>query len=131
MINIFKSVILHRMRGYNLIELFKFIMEDLEMYFQRKLLALANGKSQSLHLALRYFGATGSTIQLSAVQQGTSDSLKFVPSRTNSEVKYEVDCRTGIRMATPVHIKLSWHSNIISIAGINFIQSISLSKIAR
>ena len=30
MINIFKSVILQRMRAYNLIELFKFITEDLE-----------------------------------------------------------------------------------------------------
>ena len=97
MINIFKSAILHRMRAYNLIELFKFITEELEMYFQRKLLALAFGKTQNLHLAPRCFGATGSTIQLSAVQQSMSDSLKFlVPSRTNSEVKYEVDCRTGM-----------------------------------
>ena len=37
MINIFKSVILQRMRAYNLIELFKFITEDFETYFQRKL----------------------------------------------------------------------------------------------
>lgn len=44
MINIFKSVILHRMRAYNLIELFKFITEDLEMHFQRKLHALLLAK---------------------------------------------------------------------------------------
>ena len=34
MIFVFKCVILRRMRAYNLIELFQFITEDLEMYFQ-------------------------------------------------------------------------------------------------
>ena len=48
MINIFKSVVLHsRKRAYNFIELFKFITEDLQMYFQRNLFALAFGKSLS------------------------------------------------------------------------------------
>lgn len=47
MINIFKSVVLQRMRAYNFIELFKFITEDLQMYFQRKLFALPFGKSLS------------------------------------------------------------------------------------
>ena len=46
-INIFKSVVLQRMRAYNFIELFKFITEVPQMYFQRKLLALAFGKSLS------------------------------------------------------------------------------------
>jgi len=141
MINIFKSVILHRMRAYNLIELFKFITEDLEMYFQRKLLALAFGKTQNLHLAPRCFGATGSTIQLSAVKQSTSDSLKFfVPSRTNTEVNYQVDCRTGMctcplgnngnPCAHQAAVALKY-----GIAGINFIpqrpeERISLAKLA-
>ena len=141
MINIFKSVILRRMRAYNLIELFKFITEDLEIYFQRKLLALAFGKTQNLHLAPRCFGATGSTIQLSAVQQSTSDSLKFlVPSRTNSAVKYEVDCRTGMctcplgsngnPCAHQAAVALKY-----GIAGINFIpqrpeERICLAKLA-
>ena len=97
MINIFKSVILHRIRAYNLIELFKFITEDLEMYFQRKLLALAFGKTQNLHLAPRCFGATGLTVQLSMITQNSSDPCKFlVPSRSDSGVTYEVNCQTGI-----------------------------------
>jgi len=48
------------MRAYNLTELFKFITEDLQMYLQRKLLALAFCKTENLHLAPRWFGATGS-----------------------------------------------------------------------
>ena len=85
------------MRAYNLIELFKFITEDLEMYFQRKLLALAFGKTQNLYLAPRCFGASASTVQLNTIKQSTSDCFKFfVPSRTATEVSYEVDCRIGI-----------------------------------
>ena len=51
MIFVFKCVVLRRMRAYNLIELFKFITEDLEMYFQRKLLSwlLVNHKIYTLH----------------------------------------------------------------------------------
>ncbi|KAL9978127.1 hypothetical protein ACROYT_G015612 [Oculina patagonica] len=112
MINIFKSVILHRMRAYNLIELFKFITEDLEMYFQRQLLALAFGKTQNLHLA----------------------------PRTNSELNYEVDCRTGMcscllgsngnPCAHQAAVALKY-----GIAGINFIpqrpeERFSLAKLA-
>ena len=36
----FKSVILQRMRDYNLIELFTFITEDLEIYFKENCLPL-------------------------------------------------------------------------------------------
>ena len=53
MINIFKSVILQRMTAYDLIELFKFIKEDLEITFQRKLLALAFRRTQNPYLTPR------------------------------------------------------------------------------
>ena len=98
MTDIFNSMILQNIRAYNLIELFKFITEDLAMYFQRKLLALAFGKTQNLHLAPRCFGATGLIIvQLSMITQNSSDPCKFlVPSRSDSGVTYEVNCQTGI-----------------------------------
>lgn len=62
MIFVFKCVVLRRMRAYNLIELFHFITEDLEMYFQRKLLSLAFGKPQNLHFAARCFGRNASSV---------------------------------------------------------------------
>ena len=67
MIFVFKCVVLRRMRAYNLIELFRFITEDLEMYFQRKLLSLAFGKPQNLHLATRCFGRTASSVSQSTI----------------------------------------------------------------
>ena len=71
MIKIFKSVILQQMRAYSLIELFKFIKEGLEMYFQRKLLALAFEKTQNLYLSPRCFRASACTVHLDTIKQST------------------------------------------------------------
>lgn len=99
MIFVFKCVILRRMRAYNLIELFKFITVNLEMYFQRKLLSLAFGKPQNLHLAARCFGRSASTVNQSKITVDDKSSSKFhVASRSedNSNTVYTVDCTLGI-----------------------------------
>ena len=94
MINTFKSVILNRTRAYNLVELFKYISENFDMHFQRKLLALAFGRTQNFHLTARSFG---STVQLNAIKQNPSDPWKFtVPSRSDPNVTYDVDSKKGM-----------------------------------
>ena len=97
MIFVFKCVVLRRMRAYNLIELFRFITEDLEMYFQRKLLSLAFGKPQNLHLAARCFGRNASSVNLNTITKEEGSPYKFnVPSREDNNVVYVVDCSLGI-----------------------------------
>ena len=93
MIFVFKCVALRRMRAYNLIELFKFSTEDLEMYFQRKLLSLAFGKPQNLHLASRCFGRSASSVSQSTITIDEKNPSKFhVPSREDDNIIYTVDC---------------------------------------
>ena len=53
--------------AYNLIELFHFITEDLEMYFQQKLLSLAFKKPYNFHLAARSFGRNQSSVNLNSI----------------------------------------------------------------
>ena len=97
MIFVFKCVVLRRMRAYNLIELFHFITEDLEMYFQRKLLSLAFGKPQNLHFAACCFGRNTSSINLNSITKDDQSPFKFnVPSREDSNLVYVVDCNLGI-----------------------------------
>ena len=87
---------LRRMRAYNLIELFKFITEDLEMYFPRKLLSLAFGKPQNLHLASRCFGRSASSVSQSTITIDEKNPSKFhVPSREDNNIIYTVDCTIG------------------------------------
>ena len=85
------------MRAYNLIELFRFITEDLEMYFQRKRLSLAFDKPQNLHLAVRCFGRTASSVSQHPIIIDEKNSSKFhVPSRDDkSNIIYTVDCTLG------------------------------------
>ena len=98
MIFVFKCVVLRRMRAYNPIELFKFITEDLEMYFQRTILSLAFGKPQNLHLAARCFGRSASSVCLKSITVDEKNPHKFhVPSREEeSDHTYMVDCTLGI-----------------------------------
>ena len=90
MIFIFKCIILRRIRAYNLVELFKFIVEDLDRYFQRKLLALAFGKPQNLHIASRCFGKK-------TITQDSGEPFKFyVPSRKEKGTIYVVNSSIGM-----------------------------------
>ena len=67
------------------------------MYFQRKLLALAFGKPQNLHLAARCFGRNASSVNLNSITKDDQSPFKFnVPSREDSSVVYVVDCNLGI-----------------------------------
>ena len=96
MIFVFKCVVLRRMGAYNLIELFKFITEDLEMYFQRKLLSLTFGKPENLHLAARCFGRLASSVSQRTITIDEKNPSKFhVPSWEDSNIIYTVDCTIG------------------------------------
>ena len=97
MIFIFKCIILRRIRAYNLLELFKFIVEDLDRYFQRKLLSLAFGKPQNLHIASRCFGQKASTVDLATITQDSREPFKFyVPSRKEKGTIYVVNSSIGL-----------------------------------
>ena len=97
LIFVFKCTILHRIRAYNLLELFKFITDDFEKHFQRKLLALAFGKPQNLHIRSRCFGKSACTVNLETiVRDGVNPFLYHFPSRKNPDTIYRVDCSTGI-----------------------------------
>ena len=97
LIFVFKCTILHRIRAYNLLELFKFITGDLEKHFQRKLLALAFGKPQNLNILARCFAKTACTVNLDTVIQDDKNPFQYhVPSRKQPNTIYTVDCSTGI-----------------------------------
>ena len=95
MIFVFKCVILKRIRAYNLLELLKFITEDLEMYFQRKLLALAFGKPQNLHVTSRCFGRDASTVPIDNIKRDETKPFAFSVRSRNKNITYEVDTSLG------------------------------------
>ena len=91
MIFVFKCVILKRIGAYNLLELCKFITQDLEMYFQRKLLALVFGKPQNLHVTSRCFG----TVPIDSIRRDKIKPFAFSVRSRNENITYEVDTSLG------------------------------------
>lgn len=97
MIFVFKCIILKRIGAYNLLELVKFIIEDLEMYFQRKLLALAFGNPQNLHVTARCFGKNASTVPIDNIKRDMTNPFVFsVRSRKEDDTVYQVNTSLGI-----------------------------------
>ena len=97
MIFVFKCVILKHIRAYNLLELFKFITEDLETYFERKLLALAFGKPQNLYVTARCFGRSASRVKpINNIKKDIKNPFVFsIQSRKTDDI-YQVDTSLGI-----------------------------------
>ena len=95
MIFVFKCIILKRIRAYNLLELLKFTTEDLEMYFQRKLLALAFGKPQNLNITSRCFGRDASTVPIDNIKRDKTKPFVFSVRSRNKNIIYEVDTSLG------------------------------------
>lgn len=77
MIFVFKYVALTRMQAYNLIALFQFITEDLEMYFHHTLLSMAFGKPQNLHLAACCLGENASFVSMSSITMCEKNPYQF------------------------------------------------------
>ena len=82
---VFKCVALTRMQAYNLIALFQFITEDLEMYFHHTLLSMAFGKPQNLHLAACCLGENASFVSMSGITMCEKNPYQF--QVTNIEEK--------------------------------------------
>ena len=134
MIFIFKCIILRRIRAYNLLELFKFIVEDLDRYFQRKLLSLAFGKPQNLHIASRCFGQKASTVDLATITQDSREPFKFyVPSRKEKGTIYVVNSSIGMcscpagKMETAAPTKLQSCLSMASLTTTLYPQTIWIS----
>jgi hypothetical protein len=67
------------------------------MYFQRKLLALAFGKPQNLHVTARCFGKNASTVPIDNIKRDMTNPFVFsVRSRKEDNTVYQVDTSLGI-----------------------------------
>ena len=54
-IRILKEIIFSRVNAYNLVQMFSFVYEVMEIYYQKKLLSLANNRIET-YVALRFQG---------------------------------------------------------------------------
>ena len=90
-IRILKDIVFKRVKAYNLIQLFEFLTVTFELYYERRLLAVAHNRMDR-YISLRYKGLGAAKVNQDSIQTSTTDSHVYVIKSTLYENKeYEVD----------------------------------------
>ena len=97
---ILKDLIFSRVKAYNLVQMFSFVTECLELYYTRKILSVAHNRYEH-HISLRFQGIKCSGIAKGHIQQlDEANSTYLVNSQTERGVKYLVDIKIGVCSCT-------------------------------
>ena len=95
-VRITKELVFNRIKAYNLVQMFSFVTECLEMYYSRKLLSVAHNRVDR-YVSLKYQGLKCSGIgseQIAVLDK--HEQTYLVDSQTERNVKYLVDMSVGI-----------------------------------
>lgn len=94
---ILKDLVFSRLKAYNLVQMFTFVTECLELYYSRKILSAAHNRYEH-HVSLKFQG-----INCSGIYQRESDTTVdrthgtyLVSSQTECGVQYLVDMKLGV-----------------------------------
>lgn len=88
-IRILKDIVFKRIKAYNLIQVFDFITMTFEMYYERRLLAVAYNRIDR-YISLRYKGLGAYKVNDNDIRKD-NDCMYVVKSKTYDNVEYLVD----------------------------------------
>ena len=92
---ILKDLVFSRVKAYNLVQMFSFVTECLELYYTRKILSVAHNRYEH-HISLKFQGIKCSGISKSQIQPlHEASGTYLVSSQTEHGVKYLVDMKLG------------------------------------
>ena len=89
-IRILKDVVFRRVRAYNLIQVFEFIVVTFELYNKRRLLAIAHNRMDR-YISLRYKGLGAIQVDPSDITPSCYTNIYLVKSKRYEGYEYEVD----------------------------------------
>ena len=101
-IRILKDIVFKRVKAYNLLQLFNFITVTFDLYYKRRLLAVAYNRMDR-YISLRYKGLGAPKISEDKIEKSTADSnIYLVQSTFYADRVYEIDtlnwtCTCSIR----------------------------------
>ena len=131
-IRILKDIVFKRIKAYNLIQVFEFITVTFEMYYKRRLLAVAYNRIDR-HISLKYKGLGASKVDDKDITKSEEDTtICYVKSKATDNI-YTVNCqewtctcsvgRTGYPSGEPCkhqhavankyHLRVVAHSNAL------------------
>ncbi len=95
-IRIVKDLVFNWVKAYNIVQMFSFITECLEMYYSRKLLSVAHNRVDR-YISIKYQGMKCSGIAVDQISiLDKDDQTYLVENQTERGVKYFVDMSIGI-----------------------------------
>ena len=90
-IRILKDVVFRRIKAYNLVQLFEFLTVTFEMYYERRLLAVAHNRMDR-YISLRYKGLGAQKVNQDSIRKSTeNDHVYLVRSTYHTGMEYEVN----------------------------------------
>lgn len=92
-IKVLKEQVFCRIKAYNLVEVVSFVVDVMEMYYQRRLQHLANNQVDH-YIALRFCGLKLHTVPLETIKKDKGD-IFYVNSRSERGLIYTVDMHLG------------------------------------
>ena len=99
-VRIVKELIFNRVKAYNIIQMFTFVTECLELYYTRKLLSVAHNRINR-YVSLKYQGINCARIGFDKIQvHDEAEQTYLVESQTERGVKYLVDMSVGVCSCT-------------------------------
>ena len=97
---VLKDLIFNRVKAYNLVQMFSFVTECLELYYTRKLLSVAHNRMDR-YISLKFQGINSAGISAEHISTLNEDLHSFlVDSQTERGVKYLVDMALGVCSCT-------------------------------
>ena len=97
--HILKELVFSRVKAYNLLQMFYFITETMERYYQSKLMSVAHSRFDRF-ISLRYQGLNAKSYAKERINE-VSRGHFTVSSATERGVTYDVDMDVGIAHAQP------------------------------
>ena len=92
-IRILKDIVFQRIKAYNLVQVFEFITVTFEMYYERRLLAIAYNRMDR-YIATRYKGLGASKITDENITKSDKSNFFYLVKSSHSDEYYEIDTDT-------------------------------------
>lgn len=131
-IRIVKEIVFGRVKAYNLVQMFQFVTDAMEVYYKRRLLSVAHNRFDH-YIASKYKGLKATMIPANKIiKLDDSEVLFAVTSKSDPDVQYNVDmdlctcsCPQGMDGSPCVHQAaiVKYHHSV----SLNFVPSVNPS----
>ena len=98
-IRILKDLVFVRVKAYNLVQMFYFLVEIMDLYYKRKLVNIANSRLQS-YVALRFKGLDAKKVKKEDITKDIQPGWYTVQSQSQIDQSYQVNVHIGVCTCT-------------------------------